>query len=189
MRHSDPVEPCHTASITTQDPDSDDTGIDAEELRETDKDRRQAMMTSMDTSEANQLRTGTLSDFWGDFILPKRSPPEGYGTGDKRTGDHPSSRGKPQRAGNTSMTMSMTSGAARSGDDPGDDDLGSWESRPEKPTREGLWRRERGSVPHRVTKPLNTTDSTLSNSEQSLTIAGARENEEISKWPCLVCTL
>ena len=183
MWHGDPVEPCHTASITTQDPDEDDTGIDTEELRETDKDRRQAMMTSMDAFEANQLRTGTLSDFWGDFILPKRSTPEDYDTGDKRTEDHPSPRGKPQRA-DTSIARFMTSAPARSGDD-----LESCKSRPRKPTQEGLWRVERGSVPRRVTKPLNTTDSTLSNSEQSLSIPRARENEEISKWPCRVCTL
>ena len=30
------------------------------------------MMDSMDTSEADQLKTGTLSDIWGGFILPKR---------------------------------------------------------------------------------------------------------------------
>jgi len=183
MWHGDPVEPCHTASITTQDPDENDTGIDAEELRETDKDRRQAMMTSMDASEAKQLRTGTLSDSWGDFILPKRSTPEGYGTGDKRTEYHPSPRGKPQRA-DTSIARFMTSAPAGSGGD-----LESRKSRPGKPTQEGLWRRERGSVPRRVTKPPNTTHSTLSNSEQSLSIARARENEEISKWSCRVCTL
>lgn len=170
--------------MTTQDPD--DIGIDAEELRETDKDRREAMMTSMDASEANQLRTGTLSDFWGDFILPKRSTPEGYGTGDKRTGDHLSPRGKPQRAGHTSIATYMTSAPARSGDDC-DPDPGSWKSRPGKTTQEGLWRRgERESVPHRVTK---LTDSTLSNSQQSLNVARAREDEEITKWSCLVCTL
>jgi len=45
---------------------------DSEELRETDQERRQTMMDSMDTSEADQLKTGTLSDIWGGFILPKR---------------------------------------------------------------------------------------------------------------------
>ena len=174
--------------MTTQDPDDDDTGIDAEELRETDKDRREAMMTSMDTSEANQLRIGTLSDSWGDFILPKRSTPEGYGTGE--TEDHLSPRGKPQRAGHTSIATFMASGPARSGGDCDyDPDPDPRKSRPGKTTQEGLWREERGSVPHRVTKPLNTTDSTLSNSQQSLNVARARENEEITKWSCLVCTL
>jgi hypothetical protein len=160
--------------MTTQDPD--DIGIDAEELRETDKDRREAMMTSMDTSEANQLRTGTLSDFWGDFVLPKRSTPEGYGTEDKRIGDHPSPRGKPQRAGHTSIPTFMTSAAARSGDDH-DPDPDPWKSRPGRTTQDGLWRGERGSVPRRVTKLLNTTDSTLSNSKQSLSLndKGKRE--------------
>jgi len=174
------------ASMPTQDPD--DTGIDAEELRETDKDRREAMMTSMDASEANLLRTGTLSDFWGDFILPKRSTPEGYGTGDKRTGDHLSPRGKPQRAGHTSIATFMISAPAKSGDDC-DPDSDSWKSRPGKTTQEGLWHGERGSVPHRFTKLLNTTDSTLSNSQQSLNVSRAGENEEITKWSCLVCTL
>ncbi|KAH9959631.1 WLM-domain-containing protein [Russula dissimulans] len=56
----------------THGPDEDDSDIEVEELRETDKDRRQAMMTSMDATEADNLRIGTLVDFWGDFILPKR---------------------------------------------------------------------------------------------------------------------
>jgi len=74
------------AMTPTQDPEEDDIGIEVEEFRETDKDRHQTMMTSMDSSEANELRTGTLSDFWGDFILPKCSTRGGYGTGDNTTG-------------------------------------------------------------------------------------------------------
>ena len=44
------------------------------------------MMTSMDVSEANELRTGTLSDFWGDFILPRYPTSGGNGTEGKATG-------------------------------------------------------------------------------------------------------
>lgn len=43
-------------------------GIDVEEIRETDRNRRQTTMTSTGAIEANQLRTGTLTSFWRDFI-------------------------------------------------------------------------------------------------------------------------
>ncbi|KAI0001516.1 WLM domain-containing protein [Russula compacta] len=71
----------------TQRPEEDDSDIDAQELPETNSDRRQAMMTSMDASEVDQLRTGTLSDFWGDFILPKRQTGEGHDAGSTATRD------------------------------------------------------------------------------------------------------
>jgi len=185
MWHSDSVERCHLVSMNpTQDPEEDDTGIDMEELRETDKDRRQAMMTSMDTSEANELRTGTLPDFWGDFILPKCSTREGYGTGDNTTGESP--RGISERAGTSTYTCT-TPEPVRTGNDP---DSLSLSSRPGKPAQEEMWRGAHGSLCHTVDKPLNTTDSTLSNSKQDSNVGnGTRENQEISKWPCLVCTL
>jgi hypothetical protein len=170
----------------TQDPEEDDTGIDMEELRETDKDRRLAMMTSMDASEANELRTGTLSDFWGGFIIPKCSTRESYGTGDNTTGESP--RGIPERPG-TSTSTCTTPAPVRTGHDP---ELLSLKSRPGKPTQEDRWRGAHGSLCHTVDKPLNTTDSTLSNSKQDLNVdnaTGTRENQGISKWSCLVCTL
>lgn len=43
--------------------ESDD--IDVEGIRETD---RKTTMTSTDALEADQLRTGTLTSFWSDFI-------------------------------------------------------------------------------------------------------------------------
>jgi hypothetical protein len=187
MWHSDSVERCHPASMNpTQDPEEDDSGIDMEELRETDKDRRQAMMTSMNASEANELRTGTLSDFWGDFILPKCSTREGYGTGDNTTGDQESPRGISGRAG-TSTSTCTTPAPVRAGHDP---ESLSLKSRPGKPAQEEMWRGAHGSLCHTVDKPLNTTDSTLSNSKENLGVGtGTRKNQEISKWPCLVCTL
>ena len=188
MWHSDPVDPYHTASTTpSQDPEEDDSDIDVQELRETDKDRRQAMMTSMDASEANQLRTGTLSDFWGDFILPKHTTREGSATGDKNTEDHASPRGIPQITGNTSIATCTTSAPAQTGEDPE-----SLQSRPAKLAKEVLWREEIGSLCHTVTEPLDITDSTLSNSKQSLKVGKVTrtgENQGIPKWSCLVCTL
>ncbi|KAI0266619.1 hypothetical protein BGY98DRAFT_939036 [Russula aff. rugulosa BPL654] len=91
-----------TSMTPTQGPEEDEfDGTDVEELRETDVDRRQTMMTSMDAIEADQLRTGTLTDFWGDFILPKRTTEEGRSTGNKETGNDGSPRGTLQRVGNT----------------------------------------------------------------------------------------
>ena len=53
----------------------DETGdADVEEMRETDRDRCQTVMTSTDALEAGQLGKGT---FWDDFIPPKRSTSEG----------------------------------------------------------------------------------------------------------------
>jgi len=52
----------------THGPDADTWDIEVEELPETDKDRRQAMMTSMDP-QADNLRIGTLADLWSDFIF------------------------------------------------------------------------------------------------------------------------
>ncbi len=190
MWHSDPVEPYHTASTTpSQDPEEDDSDIDVQELRETDKDRRQAMMTSMDASEANQLRTGTLPDFWGDFILPKHTTRKGHATGDKNAEDHASPRGIPQITGNTSIATCTTSAPVQTGEDPE-----SLQSRPAKLAKEVLWREENGSLRHTVTEPLDITDpdSTLSNSKQSLKVGKVTrtgKNQGISKWSCLVCTL
>ena len=192
MWHSDPVEPYRTASTTpSQDPEEDDSDIDVQELRETDKDRRQAMMTSMDASEANQLRTGTLPDFWGDFILPKHTTHKGHATGDKKAEDHASPRGIPQITGNTSIATCTTSAPVQTGEDPE-----SLQSRPAKLAKEVLWREENGSLRHTVTEPLDITDpdpdSTLSNSKQSLKVGKVTRtgnNQRISKWSCLVCTL
>ena len=177
MWHSDSVERCHPASTTpTQDPE-DDTGIDVEELSETDKDRRQTMMTSMDESEANELKTGTLSDFWGDFILPKSksSTRGGYGTGDNSTRDHVSPRGTPPRTGGTSTSTCTMSVPLKTRHDP--------EPRPGGAAKEEVWRGEHGLLCHTVAKPFNTTDSALSNCRPSLNVTGT------GKWSCLVCTL
>ena len=144
------------------------------------------MMTSMDASEANDLRTGTLSDFWGDFILPKCSTREGYGTGDNTTGSQASPRGIPQRAGSASTPTCTTPAPVH--------DPESLKSRPGEPAKEEMWRGEHGSLCHTAAKPLNTTYSTLSNSKQNLNVGnptgtGERESREICKWSCLVCTL
>jgi hypothetical protein len=180
------LSPCHAASVMpSQDPEEDDSGVDVQELQETDKDRRQTMMTSMDASEANQLRTGTLSDFWGDFILPNHSTPESYGTGDnKNTWDHASTRGGIlPKAGNTSTSTCTPPTPVGRGERP--EPL---RSRPGKLAPEAL-RRE--SLCHTVTKPLTTTDSTLSNFRKVGNLGRTRENENQgnSQWSCLACTL
>ena len=117
--YSDSTEPTQSASTTpTKGSDDESDNTDVEELPETDGDRRQTMMTSMDASEANLLRTGSLIDFWGDFILPKCST-EGHSTGSKETGDDgPPPRITLQRAGNTSSVTSGTSAPVRTRADP-----------------------------------------------------------------------
>lgn len=108
-----------THMTPSQGPEEDESdGTDVEELRETDGDRRQTMMTSMDANEADQLRTGTLTDFWGDFILPKCTTGEGSSTGNKETGYDGSPRGTLQRVGNTSVAASAASAPVRTRADP-----------------------------------------------------------------------
>ncbi|ETW83060.1 hypothetical protein HETIRDRAFT_450748 [Heterobasidion irregulare TC 32-1] len=46
-----------------------------EELRETDQDRRRTMLDSMESSDLDGLKSGTLDDCWRDFILPKSTKP------------------------------------------------------------------------------------------------------------------
>jgi hypothetical protein len=180
-------EPIRTAPMTpTQGPEEDDSdGTDVEELQETDGDRRQTMMTSMDTTEADQLRTGTLTDFWGDFILPKRTTGEGRSTGSKGAGDDVSPRGTLQRAGNTSVATSATSAPVRARADP--------ISTKFTPAREFQYEKQ-DTLVHVVAEPHNTLDSTLSNSNQNLKadneLRTIRKDKQIlSMWSCLVCTL
>jgi len=172
----------------TQGPEEDESdGTDFEELGETDGDRRQTMMTSMDANEADQLRTGTLTDFWGDFILPKRTTGEGRSTGNKETGDDGSSRGTLQRAGNTSVATSATSAPVRTRADP--------ISTKFTPARE-FQHEEQDALGHVVAEPHNTLDSTLSNSNQNLkagnelrTIREDSDKQIPLMWSCSVCTL
>jgi hypothetical protein len=167
----------------TQGSEEDDSdGTDVEELRETDGDRRQTMMTSMDAIEADQLRTGTLTDFWGDFILPKRTTGEGPSTGNKKTGDDRSPRGTLQRAGNTSVATSATSAPVR---DP--------ISTKFTPAQE-FQHKKQDALGHVVAEPHNTLDSTTSNSNQNLKVSNKlrtiREDKQIPlMWSCLACTL
>ena len=166
-----------------EDNESDSDDIDVEELRETDKDRRQTMMTSMDVSEADQLRTGTLTDFWGDFILPKRPPGEGRSSGSEETGGGGSPRGTPQRA--TSVATSAASAPVRTRADPNSTKF--------TPARE-FQHEKQDALGHVVAKPHNTLDTTLSNSKQNLKVGNElrtiREDKQIlHMWSCLVCTL
>jgi hypothetical protein len=170
----------------TQGPEEDESdGTDVEELRETDGDRRQTMMTSMDTIEADQLRTGTLTDFWGDFILPKRTTGEGRSTGNKETDDG-SPRGTLQRGGNTSVATSATSAPVEI--TRADPILTKF-----TPAQE-FQHEKQDALGHVVAEPHNTLDSTLSNSNQNLKAGNElrtiREDKQIlTMWSCLVCTL
>lgn len=170
----------------TQSPEEDESdGTDIEELQETDGDRRQTMMTSMDAIEADQLRTGTLTDFWGDFILPKRTTGEVRSTGKDETGNDGSPRGTLQRAGNTSVTKSAASAApVRTRADP--------ISTKFTPARE-FQHKIQDALGHVVAEPRNTLDSTTSNSKQNLKVGSElgtiREDKQIPMWSCLVCTL
>lgn len=170
----------------TQGPEEDESdGTDIEELRETDGDRRQTMMTSMDTIEADQLRTGTLTDFWGDFILPKRTTSEGCGTGNKETGNDGSPRGTLLRVGNTSVAKSAALAApVKTRADP--------ISTKFTPAPE-FQHEKQDALGHVVAEPHNTLDSTTSNSNQNLKVGNElrtiREDKQILMWSCLVCTL
>jgi hypothetical protein len=181
-------EPIRTAPMTpTQGPDEDESdGTDVEELRETDGDRRQTMMTSMDATEADQLRTGTLTDFWADFILPKRTTGEGRSTGSKETGYDGSPRGALQRAGNTSVAKSAASAPVRTRADP--------ISTKFTPAQEFQHENPEDALGHVVAEPRNILDSTTSNFNQNLKVGNElrtiREDKQIlPMWSCLVCTL
>jgi hypothetical protein len=170
------IEPIQSASTTpTKGPEDESDDTDIEEIPETDKDRRQTMMTSMDALEANQVRTGTLTDFWGDFILPKRSTGEGDNTGSKATGNDGLPHVNLQRAGNTSAT----SAPARTRADPVSSKF--------TPAQEELQHEGQGSLGHVAAKPLDTR---LSNSTHNLKVGNElRATREDTMWPCLVCTL
>lgn len=173
----------------TQGSEEDDSdGTDVEELRETDGDRRQTMMTSMDATEADQLRTGTLTDFWGDFILPKRTTGEGCSTGNREARGNRSPRGTLRRAGNTSVATSATSAPAK---DP--------ISTKFTPAQE-FQPKKQDALGHAVAEPHNTLDSTPdstpsnSNSNQNLKVGTKlrtiREDKQVLlMWSCLACTL
>jgi len=170
----------------TQDPEEvESDGTDVEELRETDGDRRQTMMTSMDATEVDQLRTGTLTDFWGDFILPKRTTGEGRSTGNKETGNDGSPRGTLQRAGNTSLAKSAASAPVRTRVDP--------ISTKFTPAQE-FQHEKQDALGNVVAEPHNTLDSTTPNSNQNLKVGNKlrtiREDKQIlPMWSCLACTL
>jgi hypothetical protein len=169
----------------TQGPEEDESdGTDVEELRETDGDRRQTMMTSMDVTEADQLRTGTLTDFWGDFILPKHSTGEDHNTGSKETGYDGSPRGTLQRAGSTSVATYAASASVRTRADP--------ISTKFTPAQEFQLEKQ-DVLDHVVAEPHNTLDSTT-NFNQNLKVGNElrtiREDKRIlPMWSCLVCTL
>lgn len=174
------AEPIRTAPVIRPEEDESD-GTDMEELRETDGDRRQTMLTSMDATEADQLRTGALTGFWGDFILPKHTT----GTGNKETGHDGSPRGTLQRVRNTSVATSAASAPVRTRADP--------ISTKFAPARE-FQQDKQDALDHVVTEPHNTPDFTLSNSNQNLKVGNElrtiRGDKQIHPmWSCLVCTL
>lgn len=145
---------------------------DIEELRETDQERRQTMMDSMDASEANQLKTGTLSDIWGGFILPKRPlDKEGHAPESEATPVNP------QKARSASTHAPAPPAPTGSTARP---ELSKSQPRklPQEETQDG--KRVLGqTVPHQE----RTFDATLPNS----TTRG--ETARNLTWSCLVCTL
>jgi len=149
----------------THGPEEDDSDNEVEELPETDKDRRQAMMTSMDATEADNLRIGTLADFWGDFILPKRLNVEENAPNNWATGDNGPPRDI-QKGGRACL---------------------------EPTARDVIRLEEHESLDQTIAKPRNASDSRVSNSTQIFkvdNVPGTRTvSEQIPKWSCLVCTL
>ena len=183
MWYSDTAEPIQLASTTPTDgPEDESDDIDVEEIHETDKDRRQTMMTSMDASEADQLRTGTLTNFWGEFILPKRSTGEGHSTRRQATGDDGPPRVTLPRAGNTSIAASAASAPAKTRTNPVSSRF--------TPAQEEFQQEKQGFLGHVAAHPHGTA---LSNSTQNLKVGNElrtiREDRQIPMWSCLVCTL
>ncbi|KAI9440061.1 WLM domain-containing protein [Lactarius indigo] len=175
--HRNSVEPCRTASTNpTSGREDDDSDTEMQELRETDQERRQTMMDSMDSSEANQLKTGTLSDIWSGFILPKRSLDKVRAAESKATGED-GSRVNSQGVRNASMHAPSPSaspwGTAKSELSrfcPGE--------LPQEHTRDG--KRAPGQT---ASHQERTFDATLQNPKTRGEIA------RNPKWSCLVCTL
>ncbi|KAI0303834.1 WLM domain-containing protein [Multifurca ochricompacta] len=173
--------PVKTAPTTpTQVLEIDESDADMHELRETDQDRHRTMMNSMDAFEANQLKTGSLSDFWGNFILPECSTGEvGRAASTATKGDRPP-RVTPRSAGVVSIGTS-TNTRRPVGPELSRFGLGS-------PAQEEIRQGD-----HTASHSDRTSGTTLSNSTQTLTARNAplmqREIEQNSKWSCLVCTL
>lgn len=131
-------------------------GIDVEGIRETDRNCRQTTMTSTGAIEANQLRTGTLTSFWRDFISQKRPTSEGrarhLGTTDHLVLLY-------REGGNSSIATSEASPPARTRTDPV-----SSNSAP----AQGVPARKGRILGHVASTRHSTVNSTLSNSTQNL---------------------
>jgi hypothetical protein len=167
---STPSEPCQTASTKDASGQEEDDS-DSEELHETDQERRQIMMDSMDTSEADQLKTGTLSDIWGSFILPKRPLDKVPATESKATCVNP--QGAKNASTHAPLPPAPKLSTARA-------ESSKFQPRklPQEQARDG--KRILGqAVPHQE----RTFDATLPNS----TTRG--ETLRNVTWSCLVCTL
>ena len=127
------------------------------------------MMDSMDTSEADQLKTGTLSDIWGGFILPKRPLDKVYAVESKAVVVNSQSAKNPSIYAAPSPPTSPQS-TARS-------ELSKSQPRRLQPQDE---KRVLGQTRSHQER---TFDATLSN---SMTRGGTAHN---FTWSCLVCTL
>ena len=149
-------EPIRSASTNPMSGQEESDGIDVEGIRETDRNRRQTTMTSTGAIEANQLRTGTLTSFWRDFISQKRPTSEGRAR-HLGTMDHLVSLYR--EAGNTSIATSEASPPARTRTDPV-----SSNSAP----AQGVPARKGRILGHVAATRHSTVNSTLSNSTQNL---------------------
>ncbi|KAH9178287.1 WLM domain-containing protein [Lactarius sanguifluus] len=164
------------SSTETPDREEDDSDTEMQELRETDQERRQTMMDSMDASEAKQLKTGTLSDIWGDFILPKRPLDKVRAAKSKATGDD-GPRVNSQGARNTPVHAPSPPAPPRG------------TARPE------LSRFCSGKLPQEQTRDGKAeSGQTASHQERTFgaTLPNPKTRCEIArnpKWSCLVCTL
>jgi len=129
------------------------------------------MMDSMDASEADQLKTGTLSDIWGGFILPKRQLDKVHAVERKVAGI------SPKGAGDASTDAPSPPAPPQSTARPE-----SSKSQPKKLPQEQTRDRKRvlGQTAHHQER---TFDATPPNS----TTRG--ETLRNVTWSCLVCTL
>ena len=134
-------------------------------------------MDSMDASEADQLKTGTLPDIWGGFILPKRPLDKVPAAESKATGDNGPLRISPQGARNASMYAPSPPAPPR-----GTVISESSRSRPTKLPQEQT-RDEKRVLGQIACHQERTFDATSPNPKTR------GEMAQNLTWPCLVCTL
>ena len=188
------------------DPEGSDSESDGtEELRETDQDRRRTMLDSIESSDLDGLKSGTLDDCWRDFILPNSTNPrtgpppaevEANPKGRQTATAGPSSRPDTDTRQSTPSEPSAARarpGAPASKKRRGIGNIALDEVEYRKKESLGLAAtgnaRTLGSAPH--SPPSRSGGDTGRAGSNSGAVNGGREHSAESgrAWSCLVCTL